>query len=238
MKNPEHLEHFKDSSALLFLVLLVAVDLIFIFLHFLWGATPLLNNNLFSLALDFGYPEIYQYVKEFWIIVLILFVYVKTKEGGYIAWAMLFTYLLCDDSMLIHEQVGLVIANKLEFTPLFGLRLQDYGELIVTAVSTAIPLTLVGCFYLRGSSTFKKISRDLLLLLIITAVFGIFVDMAIVSLKPGMAVYLLLEILEDGGEMVAISLITWYAFLLNNRKGFLDLSLCGLVWAALTQKYR
>lgn len=89
----------KETSASSFLLLLLVADFAFIFLHFLLEMTPILNRPLYSLEKDRGYPEFYQYVKELWIIVLLLSVCVRTRAVGYIAWIMLFGYLLCDDAL-------------------------------------------------------------------------------------------------------------------------------------------
>ena len=217
-------------------MLLVSVDLVFITLHFVRCATSLLSSSLFSLTKDHSYPEIFQYIKEFWIIILILSIFVKTKESGYIAWAMLFTYMLCDDALLIHEQVGYITANNLDFTPLFGLRLQDFGELASTAISMILLLTLICVFYMRGSTMFKKITRDLLILLSVIAFFGVFIDMVHVVVKLGWKVSFIIGVIEEGGEMIAVSMTAWYVFLLNIRKGYSDFSLCSLVRAALPRR--
>ena len=217
----QHIEYFKESSALSFLVLLVSADLAFIALHFLSGLTSfsLTSDSDFQLTKDGGYPEIYQYIKEFWIMILILSVFVKTREIGYIAWATLSAYLLCDDALSIHERVGRIIANSLEFTPFLGLRLQDFGELAVTAIAAVLLLTLIGFFYLRGSNLFKKITRDLLVLLLVIAFFGVFVDMVHIPLKQlGWKMNFALGVIEDGGEMIAISMLACYVFLLNTRE--------------------
>ena len=231
-----NLKHAKESSASSFLALLVSADLGFIVLHILWDTTSLLNTSLFSLSKDNGYPENYQYIKIFWIVILILSIFVKTREIGYFSWAMLFTYLLFDDAMRIHEQVGSMIASNMNFTPFLGLRLQDFGELIVTAISMVLLLGLVCFFYLRGSLMFKKITRDLLRLLLVLAFFGIFVDMLHIAVQLGETVSFLLEILEDGGEMIAISLVVWYVFLLNVRKEYASFPLCNLVRATLIRR--
>jgi hypothetical protein len=229
-------EQFKETGASSFLLLLLVADLAFIFLHFLLLMT-ILNDPLYGLERDRGYPEFYQYVKEFWIIVLLLSICVRTGAVGYIAWVMLFGYLLCDDALQVHERFGRYIATRLYFVPLLGLRARDFGELAVSAMSGALLLTLLAWFYVRGSDTFKQSTKHLLLLLLTVAFFGIFVDMLHVALKVmGRKVNLLLGVVEDGGEMIAMSFVVWYVFLLNAREGDLDFSLRSLVVAALTRR--
>ena len=216
-------EQFKETSASTFLLLLLVADCAFIFLHFLM-LTPLLNSPLFSLERDHGYPEIYQYIKELWIVVLLLSILIKTRAVGYSVWALLFLYLLFDDALEIHETFGGYIATRLEFTPFLGLRAQDFGELAVSAMSAALLLTSLIFPYVRGLGAFKQVTRHLLLLLLALAFFGIFVDMVHIALMGWKASYLL-GVVEDGGEMIVISIIAWYVFLLNVSEGNIGISL-------------
>ena len=229
-------EQFKETSASSFLLLLLVADFAFISLHFLLAMTPTLNSPLYSLGTDRGYAEFYQYVKELWIIVLLLSICVKTRAVGYIAWAILFGYSLGDDALQVHEKFGSYIATRLSFVPLLGLRAQDFGELAVSAMSGALLLTLLAWFYVRGSDAFKQSTKHLLLLLLLVAFFGIFVDMLHTALKMGRTVNFLLGVVEDGGEMIAMSFVAWYVFLLNVREGNLGFSLRSLVDAALTRR--
>ena len=127
---------------------------------------------LFSLQADLGLSETFQYVKEVWIVILLVMVAIGQRKWVYGSWACLFLYLLLDDSLQIHENLGVCLAEHFTLEPLLGLRARDFGEIAVSAF------------------------------------FGIFVDMLHVALPdvPGLAV------LEDGGEMVVMSLIVWYVF--------------------------
>lgn len=80
-------------------------------------------------------------------------------------------------------------------------------------------LILLFSFYVRGVDAYKQVTKHLLILLLAVAFFGIFVDMLHTALKLGGRVKFLLGFVEDGGEMVMMSFIAWYVFLLNIRKG-------------------
>ena len=217
-------EQFKETSASTFLLLLLVADCAFIFLHFLL-LKGLLNNPLLALTRDRGYPEMYQYIKESWIVVLLFSMLIRTRAAGYSVWALLFLYLLFDDALKIHETFGGYIAVRLEFTPFRGLRAQDFGELAVSAMAAALLLTSLILFYVRGLGAFRQVTRHLLLLLLALAFFGIFVDMLHVTAERGSKVYDLLGAVEDGGEMVVMSVVAWYVFLLNVRDGDIGISL-------------
>ena len=230
------LRELRDASHWWFLLLLVIADLAFIASHLLLQLTPIIDSGLYSLVRDRGYPEVFQYIKELWIIVLLLSVYLKTRAGGYVAWSLLFGYLLFDDAMQIHEKLGGVIGAHLHLVPFAGLRGQDFGELIVSALAGALLLTLIGWFYLRGAETCKRSTRHLLLLLFSVAFFGVVVDALHMMLRMGGKLNLFWGVVEDGGEMVAISCIAWYLFLLNVRQGELDFSLRRFLGAALARR--
>ncbi len=220
-KISEFIKDIHEPSSSLILILLLCTDLIFIALHTIVFQTPSLNNPLLSLENDQGFPEVYQYIKWFWIIIMLVFISTKRRSVNYSTWGLLFTYLLLDDALEIHENVGILIAGYLTFTPPLGLRLQDFGELIVTGTAGVVLLLFVLLAYLYGSQAFKKISLDMLLLIIALAFFGVIVDtvhvITYMSTQIGWKVSAVLAVIEDGGEMFVASLIVWYVFLLYIR---------------------
>jgi hypothetical protein len=205
-------------AAITFLLLLLALDLVFIFVHFLL-LTDAFDNGLFSLERDRGYPELYQYIKVFSIVILLYFLFTKTKVIGYSVWCLLFLYLLLDDAFSIHESFGGFIATNLALAPAIGLRAQDFGELAVSLIAATVFLIPLALFYARGLGAFKEVTRQLLWLLVALAFFGIFVDMLHVAINMGWKVRFLLGVVEDGGEMVVMSLMAWYVFLIYYRDG-------------------
>ncbi len=214
----------RTTGATTFLLLLLAVDLAFVFLHFLL-LEGVIDNTLFSLERDRGYPEFYQYIKTLSIAILLLSVLTKTKVIGYGVWSLLFVYLLLDDALSMHESYGRYVATTMALAPAIGLRAQDFGELAVSVIAAALFLSPLAWLYMRESHAFKEVSKHLLLLLVGLAFFGIFVDMLHVAIKMGWKVRFLLGVVEDGGEMVMISIMAWYVFLLNSRGGNIGSSL-------------
>lgn len=218
--------YFSEPSALLLLLLLLSADCAFIALHIatrierhLFDATLQLNYDLFSIATDGGYPELYQYVKYFWVIILTIYLSRVARVPSYTAWTLLFTYFLCDDTLSIHERGGAFIGKSLNFVPPLNLRLQDFGELTVTVIAGVVLLPILLWSYWCGTSSFKKNAQDMLLLVLALVFFGVFVDMAHQLIRLGWEVDFLMGVIEDGGEMVAMSLIVWYVFLLSVHKG-------------------
>jgi hypothetical protein len=191
----------------LVLVILVAADAAFVALHLSNRFLPS-RNPLFSLSTDGGYAELFQYLKEGWVAAVLFVVCWRIRQGLYAAWALLFAYLLSDDALTIHERAGQAIATRWGYAPAFGLRAQDFGELTVIAFAGSICVLVTGYLYMRGNETARSVARDLVLLVGLLAFFGVFFDMVHNAIDDqrvrGMIV------VEDSGEMIAMSLIVSY----------------------------
>jgi hypothetical protein len=126
------------ESAFLFLIVILLGDLVYIVLHIITVFTPLLSNRMLRIDTDKGYAEMYQYLKFFWIVLLLIYLSLKNRTFCYAAWALVFTYFLFDDALCIHEKGGRLIASRLDIVPLFGLGLKDYGELSVSVMASVL----------------------------------------------------------------------------------------------------
>lgn len=227
--------NYRRTSILL--KLLLCGDLAFFILHFVFALIPGLDNPMFSVEHDKGYPELYQYVKYVWIIVFLVYLALKNRSLQYVSWALVFTYALADDSFQIHENVGGLVAKNLHFAPPFGLRLQDFGELAVSATAGVILLPLLVWAYKSGSQMFRKVFQDMSLLMLALAFFGVVVDMVHSATHLGRKVELILGFVEDGGEMLVVSFILWYVFLLKERGNKVSCYLCDLLRIVLTRRH-
>ena len=196
-----------------------------------------LESDLFNMERGRGYPEIYQYIKFFWVIVLLFNLSLKNRSLHYIPWVLLFTYFLLDDSMKIHGRAGYLISEHFNFTPFFGLQLQDYGELAISATAGIFLLLPLVWAYRKGTQIFRKISLDIGLLVLVLVFFGVVVDMMHAAVHLGNAVDFIMGLVEDGGEMLAVSLVLWYIFLLNVRGDNAGCYLCDFVRIVLTRRY-
>jgi hypothetical protein len=200
------------------LLLLLAADAVFVAVHLVHALSPFLNDGLFSIERDRSYAEIFQYVKTYWVVLLLAALAWRTRESVYVAWMLLYAYLLFDDAFRIHEEGGAAMAARLGYVGALGLRPEDLGELTVSAVIGVVFLALILITYRRGGRDARNASSDLALLVGVLAFFGVFVDMLRIVVEPAYA-ELLLAIVEDGGEMVAMSFTCWYALGLLVRRG-------------------
>ncbi|MDQ3186390.1 MAG: hypothetical protein M3Q16_08080 [Pseudomonadota bacterium] len=221
------LRHLSQVANPALLVLLLSADVAFLLLHIFNKLSPM-PNVLFDLSKDDGYSEMFQYIKEYWIAIVLFAMYWRTREGIYGTWALLFTYALCDDGLAIHERVGEVLVSQWNYAPALGLRAQDFGELTVSVVVGSAFLVLITYFYLRCSNNAKNVSKDLALLFGLLVFFGVFVDM-VNSIVNG------LTMVEEAGEMATMSMITVYVVRLLERQGHVTVSLWQLIKAALSR---
>jgi hypothetical protein len=199
------------------LFLLILTDLVFIFLHTLHIFTTLLPSSLYSLATDRGYGEFFQYTKELWILTLFLVLGIKQRELLYIIYSVLFFYFLIDDSFEFHERFGAFLAEMLNFQPMLGLREIDFGELITTAFFGTLFLIAIAITHYSADVSTKMISQSIIIMVIILTVFGVGMDMIEILVKHPV-INPILVIMEEGGEMLIMSVITWFVFGLTIRE--------------------
>lgn len=208
------------SKATILLVALLIGDIAFILLHVVMTvANQIANYPLCSLAKDGGYSEYFQYLKELSIIILLLAVYARTRVVGFIAWAGLFVYILCDDALLIHEKLGKLVADYMGFGRHIGIRGEDFGELAVSVVSGPVLAGIIVLFYWKGSDPFRKASRHLAFLVAGLACLGVCLDTLHFIYEVSWKFSMVMVSLEDGGEMFILSCTVWYVLLLWDRRG-------------------
>lgn len=208
----------------IFLLLLMSADSAFVVVHLVHKLSPALTNSLYSLKTDRGYAELFQYVKTYWIVIMLAALWWRTRERVYLVWMLLYAYLLCDDAFKIHERGGIAIASHWDYVGALGLRARDFGELTVYGAVGLTFLALIFIAYLRSSRDARNASQDLALLSGVLVFFGLIIDMFDI-IAEGRHAEMIFGVVEDGGELFAMSLICWYAFHLSKRRGHMPTSL-------------
>jgi len=216
-------------SGSLLLLLILSADLAFILLHTV-NATPLLSSDLFDLAAAGGHAKTYHLIKLFWVIVLLAHVLRATRHSGYLSWILVVLFLFLDDAFQLHQVIGRSIAQNFAAVqfPYLSLQPRHFGEWAIFAIMAAFLSAVVALAYWRGTRTFKKVSIDLLLLMMAFVFFGVVVDLA-AAMRLGPVIEFVLGTVEDGGEMVVVSLLLWYCFCLATRDGNPDFFLRDLL---------
>ena len=217
-----------------YLALLLSGDLFYLLLHLTHKTARLLDlfstirQDIFNLSLDLTLAESFQYVKEFWIVILLLWVMIRNRRPAYLGWVFLFTYLLFDDMLSFHEGLGTLALKTLGVQPFFelggDLRYQDFGELGVSVFFGLIFLTLIALAYLRGGKKLRTSFHYLAGGLAVIVAFGVGFDFAnrVFSEENSKILFELTRLMEDGGEMLGMSLTCWYAFVFARSPDMLD----------------
>lgn len=224
--------HFEPGSQLgMFLLLLMSADAAFVVVHLIRDYPPFLSDSLFSLETDRGFAEMFQYVKIYWIAMMLGVLWWRTRETVYCAWTALFLYLLADDSLEIHERGGHAITQRWNFQDAMGFKAQDFGELTTSAIVGFVFLAIILFAYSRSARDARNASRNLAFYLGVVVFFGIAMDMlhSVVDHAHG---GWLLGVVEDGGEMFAVSIVCWYVLNLVERRGNAHVSLRQLIGSA------
>jgi hypothetical protein len=196
------------------LFLLVLADIVFIILHIFYVYTPHLPSRYFSLTFDGGHSEFFQYTKFFWIMILFFVTAVRWRRLIYTIFSFLFLYFLIDDSFALHEGYGAFIADFFHFTPAFGLRAVDLGELAVSGLFGILFLAAIGIAYALSTTTDRRVANEIIILVILLGVFGVVFDM-IEIVVPDVGISRILRIFEEGGEMIVTSFILFFAYRLD-----------------------
>jgi hypothetical protein len=201
------------TLSLLLLLALVLADVLFIAVHVLHIWSPWLKSWMFSIEQDRGLAEIFQYLKQFVLAACLLVAFVRTRGWAFAGWGVFFGFLLLDDVLEIHEQIGRVLGSQLGIPTVFGLRTDDYGEIAYSVLVGLGVVAFVMLIFRRGGDVSRRVSADLLCLLGVLALFAVFFDTVhTIAYYRAPALAQMLALLEDGGEMLVMSLITTYAF--------------------------
>lgn len=196
------------------LILLIAADVSFIVLHLFHTYTILLPDNLFSIGQDRGYGEFFQYTKELWVAILLFLLGLRKRKFLYIIFAFLFLYFLIDDALEVHERFGAFLSDFLNFQPNLGLRAIDFGELAVSIFFGALFFIAIGITHHQSDSSARTVSKYLIILIVLLALFGVVMDMLEIIVQHAV-VNPILVMIEEGGEMLVMSMITWFVFRLD-----------------------
>ncbi|MBO0590865.1 hypothetical protein I2486_05535 [Cellulophaga sp. E16_2] len=208
--------YFNQTIATRFLKMLLFVDIIFIVGHLvivtLFNSEP---NTLLLDAEDLGFPELFQYLKYISVIAFSTYIVFSKKKYSYLPFIGLFTVLLLDDVFQIHSKASYIFAYRLKLHAVFGLKAIIYGQLLYVALLGSIGSIFFLLFYRRGSCSTKKIFKDIFILFVLFLFFGVGIDIVHQLFTNTPKIGSLLTILEEGGEMVSLSVLAWYFLFLT-----------------------
>lgn len=183
-------------------------------MHILLSITSITGDPWFHLNKERGFSESYQYIKLLWIIVLLLYLAIRTQGFVLYGWALLFLYLLFDDAMAIHGNFGEYLFTLLPLKNMFGTQTAGMEVLAVAFLISLCALVIIGVPYLFSCKRIRAVSNTLIFFVFIFGFFSVIMDFLHDSTgKTSFTMALI--IVEEGGEMFTMSIILWYVFNLN-----------------------
>ncbi len=192
-----------------FLSLLLAADAVLVILYALYGF-KFLTDPKFGLIEDWSYAEVFQYTKEFWIVLLLLIISIRTGSWRYATWIGVFVYILLDDSCQIHEFAGGQISQLLSIEQWGSFTGQNFGELVFMGSVAGIVGTMVLASLWKADQFYLQTAITLFAMMAVFAFFSVIVDQ--MFFETYWLVDKAIGAIEDGGEQVVMSCITWYVY--------------------------
>lgn len=196
------------------LAMLVAADLVFFAVH--WANFTVMQHWLYTLNHERSYVSIYTFLKEFWA-ALSLIAYAWRRHWSLWVLAAFVAYILLDDAAEIHETLAVQFFGPW-FSAAFAADMDPnqaagYGELIYFAAVAALAS-------LPGLAMYKQTPDDDWQVIVNVAwiiagllVFAVGVDFFHTFLRNREMAFI-----EEGGELLAISVLAAYAFGLSGGR--------------------
>lgn len=217
-----------DEQPKRLLVALLAVDLAAVALHVVTdgGFGPIT-----SLDTDAGLGGVWGFGKALAAAWIARSVFRRTEITVYLVWAATFVTVALDDLAEIHENLGDSLATAVDLPAVAGLRGADLGELIVWAM-LGLPLLLaialtVGAADDRGRQDSLRFFV-MMAALVFTAAGLDAIHMMTTADTTDVWAVTPLGVLEDGGELVVVSLLVGTAVAAARWRDRIDASTAGL----------
>lgn len=229
---PELLSVLSSRAIITSLVLLLLLDFVFIIMHIAhlsalrYGLQSVFQDVRFSIEIDRGYSEQFEYAKTLICVLALLGCWTRTRQPIYAAVAFAFGFVLADNALGIHEKLG--AAASVLFLPAaraFEAAPQALGEIVVYAFAGAVVFGAIALAWLRTETKHRYLGLAFVLLLGGLSAFGVGVDLvhaAVGHLHNELDKAF--GLLEDGGELTILSAIcalslATYAKLAAERHG-------------------
>lgn len=165
----------------------------------------------FDLGSERTIPEFYQYAKLLATLIPLYLIACKTRQAVYFGWALLFSYMLLDDAFALHELFGIHINDENSEN---WIGAKELGEPVASLLAGCLLLSFIAVTYIRTSIQSRLICLDYCLLLGLIVFFGVFIDYIHAEYSSNWWLYIILTVIEDGGEMFAFSMCVAYTICL------------------------
>lgn len=200
---------------MLLLALLLSVAVLLIATSLTQGFTGEPAEYVFHVGRERSYGEFLEYVMTLWIVLMLAVMWWRVRATVLAVWVVVFCWFGLDNAFSVHEGAGEWMASHVHVVGHAGPYAKHVGEVIFVATVGAVGLGSLllahrGC---RGLA--RWLSTRLFALTGALVFFGFLVDAvhAIVTVAGApWAIHVLLTVVEDGGELVVLSVATVSVF--------------------------
>lgn len=179
----------------------------------LWPRDP-----RFSLDSNVGLGQLFSSAQTLLLIGLLVQLARQTRETLYLAFGAIFLIVLVDDAFALNQVLGGIVVPALGIVDLPGIKAESVGEMVVYALVAAPLLAVVAAAFARAAPGHRAAGMGFLSLLIMLTFFATVMDLVhLAFINSFYASQLVLEVAEEGGEMLAQSLALLLALALVRR---------------------
>ncbi len=213
-----------DRALLRWLCGLLACNLLLVVLHTgYWycrrhGLDAWPGNPRFSLDSNVGPAQLFSSFQTVLVTLLLLQLAHRTWELLYLALGAIFLIVLVDDAFAVNQALGELIVPALGLVDLPRVKAESMAEMLAYALVAVPLLAMVALAYARGAPEHRAAGLGFLALLGLLTFFATVMDLVhLAFIKSFYASQLVLEVAEEGGEMLAQSLALMLALTLVRR---------------------
>lgn len=204
-------KNFARKNVSLLLKLFLSIDIVFILGHIgivlFWDSEP---SAWLLDAPGVGYPELFQYLKYVMILFFVGQLIIIKKKYVYMPFLVLFLILLVDDAYQLHSKASWFFVHVLNLHTTMGIKGLIFGQLIYATVMGMFLFGFSSLFFLKASERIKHTFLDVFMLFTVFLFFGIGIDIVHNLLENVYWMLPFLTLVEEGGEMITLSILAWY----------------------------
>jgi len=203
----------RDRALVRWLLALLAGNLLLVALHsahfvcLRYGLEAWPRDPAFSLAANFGFAQLFNSMQTVLLIGLLSRLAARTREALYLTLSAVFVIVLLDDALALNQVLGEFLASALGLVDRPRLEAQSLAEMMVYGLLAVPLLAALAAAYLRARPAHRAAGRGFLFLLALLTFFATVMDLVhLAFIKSFSGSRLLLEVAEEGGEMLTLSL--------------------------------
>ena len=204
---------WRDRALTRGLLAVLALNLVLVALHgahfvcLRYGLNAWPRDPLFSLDSNTGLAQLFNSCQTMLLIALLLRIGAQTRTAVYPALAAIFLFVLLDDALALNQLLGAPLAGALGLVDRPRLEAQSVAEMMVYGVLAPPLLGMLAVALLRAPAEHRRAGAGFVSLLALLAFFATVMDLVhLAFIKSFFGSRLVLEVAEEGGEMLTLSL--------------------------------